>query len=187
MYSSEQLKQLQVQSAIVYVHFYAHFFDFIPNERSNRASETAHKISQLASSSITNAQKRINDLSDTMLHELQKLQASLQSTASCTLHDSTSQIQARIPPQIQQAYNDVSSHLTAAVSEFSSIITTKDIPLPEKATRVAKQVREQINPLLETIRKRVSAILASGRAEASATAQSSGGVVGNDNSRLQEK
>lgn len=162
-------------------------------ERSNRASETAHTISQLASSSITNAHKRFNELADTMLHELQKLQAStaslsasLQSTASCTLHDSTSQIQARIPPQIQQAYNDVSSHLTTAVSELSSIITTKDLPLPEKVSRVGKEVREQISPLLETIRKRLSDILATGRAEASAAAQTSGGAAGNGNSRKQE-
>lgn len=148
-------------------------------KRSNRASETAQAISQLASSSITNTQRRINELSDTMLHELKKLQASLQSTASCTLHDSTSQIQARIPPQIQQAYTDVSSHLTAAVSELSSIMTTKDLPLQEKVSRVGKEVREQISPLLETIRKHLSDLLASGRAEASAAAHSSGGAVGN--------
>lgn len=162
--------------------------------RSNRASETAHTISQLASSSITNAQKRIHELSVIMLQELQKLQAStaslsasLQSTASSTLHGSTSQIQARIPPQIQQAYNDVSSHLTAAVSELSSIITTKDLPLQEKVSRVGIEVRDQISPLLETIRKSLSDILASGRAEASVAAQSSDGAVGNGNSRKQEK
>jgi len=178
VYSNEQFKkQLQAQSAILH-----------------QASDTAHAITQLASTSITNAQKRIHELSDTMLQELQKLQAStaslsasLQSTASSTLHESTSQIQSRIPPQIQQAYTDVSTRLTAAVSELSSIISTKDLPLQEKVTRVGKEVREQISPLLETVRRGLSDILASGKAEASAEAQSSGSSVGNGNGPTQEK
>jgi len=81
----------------------------------------------------------------------------------------------------------VSTRLTAAVSELSSIISTQDLPLQEKVTRVGKEVREQISPLLETVRKGLSDILASGKAEASGAAQSSGGAVGNGNGRTQEK
>ncbi|KAK2461147.1 hypothetical protein APHAL10511_006674 [Amanita phalloides] len=176
VYSNEHFKQLQAQSAIVH-----------------RATETAQAITQLASSSITNAQKRIHELADTMLQELQKLQsstaslsASLQSTASSTLHESTSQIQARIPPQIHQAYNDISSQLSSAVSELSSILTTKDLPLQEKVTRVGQEVREQINPLLETIRKSLSDVLARGKEEASVATQSSRGPVGNSNGHAEK-
>ncbi|KAF8623851.1 hypothetical protein AX15_006171 [Amanita polypyramis BW_CC] len=177
VYSNEHFKQLQAQSAIVH-----------------RATETAHTITQLASSSITGAQKRINELSDTMLQELQKLQtstaslsASLQSTASSTLHESTSQLQSRIPPQIQQVCNEVSSHLSSAISELSSIITAKDLPLQEKVGRVGKEVHEQISPLLENIRKSLADILARGREEASAVAQSSGEPATNSNGHGLEK
>ena len=81
----------------------------------------------------------------------------------------------------------MSTRLTAAVSELSSIISTKDLPLQEKVTRVGKEVREQISPLLETVRKGLSDILTSGKAEASAATQSSGSAVGNGNGRTQEK
>ncbi|KIJ61534.1 hypothetical protein HYDPIDRAFT_189459 [Hydnomerulius pinastri MD-312] len=62
VYSSEHLKQLQQQNALV-----------------QKATETANSIQSLASASITSAQARIHTLSDSMLQELQKLQ---QSTAA---------------------------------------------------------------------------------------------------------
>ncbi|PFH47013.1 hypothetical protein AMATHDRAFT_7168 [Amanita thiersii Skay4041] len=157
VYSNEQLKQLQQQSALV-----------------QKAMETAHAITNLASSSLHTAQNRIHGLSDTMLMELHKLQAStaslsssLQTSASTTLHESTSQIQAKIPPQIQQAYHDIATQLSSAASELSSIIKTKDIALPEKVSRVGKEVHERISPLLETVRKSISEMLARGKSEAS--------------------
>ncbi|KAF8633132.1 hypothetical protein AX17_004633 [Amanita inopinata Kibby_2008] len=178
VYSNEQIKQMQAQSVLV-----------------QRAIDTAHAITHVASSSIVTAQNRIHNLSDTMLLELQKLQsstaslsASLQTSAASTLHDSTSQIQSRIPPQIQQAYNDIATRLSSTVSELSSIITTKDLPLQEKVGRVGKEVREQVSPLLETIRKSVSEILARGKAEASGeSSRSPSPFGGGSNGHAQEK
>ena len=115
------------------------------------------------------------------------MSASLQYTASSTLHESTSQLQARIPPQIQQAYIEVSSHLSSAVSELSSIITAKDLPLQERVSRVGKEVREQISPLLESIRKTLTDVLNRGKEEASAAAQSSGESAMDSNGHTREK
>jgi hypothetical protein len=165
-YSNEQLKQLQAQSVIL-----------------QRAMDTAQAITQLASSSISSAQKRVHELSDTMLQELQKLQsstaslsASLQSTASSTLHESTS--------HIQHAYHDVSSHLSSTVSELSSIVTDKNLPLPEKVSRVGREVQEKISPLLEAFRKSLTEVLARGKEEAHSATN---GAEPRSNGHSQEK
>lgn len=97
--------------------------------------QTAHSITDLASSSLTNAQASIHALSDTMLQELQKLQAS---TAS-------------LPQSLQSSFPD----LSATISEFRSIVTSKDITLNEKATKVGLEVRDRVHPLLEEAKKRV--------------------------------
>ncbi|KIL63409.1 hypothetical protein M378DRAFT_127665 [Amanita muscaria Koide BX008] len=168
-YSQDQLKQLQAQNVIV-----------------QRAMETAQAITQLASSSINSAQKRVHELSDTMLQELHKLQsstaslsASLQSTAT-TLNDSAS--------HIQHAYHDISSRLSSTASEFSTIIIDKNLPLPEKASRLGKEVQEQISPLLETIRKSLNEVLPRGKEQAPNVPQSvANGSGSSSNGHLEEK
>ncbi|KAH9478236.1 hypothetical protein JR316_0008689 [Psilocybe cubensis] len=145
-YSNEQLKHFQAQSVI-----------------AQKASETAASISTVASSSLASAQNRIHTLSDTMLAELQKLQAStnsLTTSLQASLQNSASQLQSQLPSQIQQSYADLSAALTSTVNELTTIITTKDLPLQEKVARVGKEVQERVHPLLETVKKGVSEVLA---------------------------
>jgi hypothetical protein len=122
VYSNEHLKQLQTQNVLL-----------------QRATQTAHTITDLASSSLANAQTRIHSLSDTMLQELQKLQTS---TAS-------------LPKSLQSSFPD----LGATISEFHNIVTSKDITLNEKATKVGSEVRDRVNPLLEDAMKRVKELV----------------------------
>lgn len=136
-----------------------------------KATETSHSISVLASSSITNAQTRIHALSDNMLAELQKLQASstalaasLQNSATSTLHNSTTQLQTQIPPQVQEIYKEFSQRLTTTITDLRTIVSAKDLPLPEKVGRVGAEVREQVTPLLENLKATVSELIARGRA-----------------------
>jgi len=152
VYSNDQLKHLQAQSAI-----------------AQKASETAHSITTVAASSITSAQTRIHSLSDTMLAELQKLQASTaQLTASLqsSVQGSASHIQSQIP-QIQHAYADLAAALSCTVHELTGIVTQKDLPLNEKVSRVSKEVGDRVTPLLETVKKTVSETLARSKVEAS--------------------
>lgn len=153
-YSNEQIKQIQAHSVLV-----------------QKATETSHSISVLASSSITNAQTRIHALSDNMLTELQKLQASstglaasLQNSATSTLHNSTTQLQTQIPPQVQEIYNEFSQRLTTTITDLRTIVSDKDLPLPEKVGRVGAEVREQVTPLLENLKATVAELIARGRA-----------------------
>ncbi|KAG5641770.1 hypothetical protein DXG03_004265 [Asterophora parasitica] len=152
VYSNEQLKQLQAQNALV-----------------QRATETAQSITTLASSSISSAQTRIHNLSDNMLVELQKLQSSTASFSASiqeSVHNSTTQIQNQIPPQIQQTYTDLSHNLSVAATELRNIIATKDLTLQEKVTRVAQEVHDRVSPLLESLQKGLSDLLARGKGEA---------------------
>ena len=59
-YSTEQVNQLKTQNALV-----------------KRAAETAHDITNFASSSYGTAHVKVQALSDTMLAELQKIQVTL--------------------------------------------------------------------------------------------------------------
>ncbi|KAK0203497.1 hypothetical protein DFS33DRAFT_1260962 [Desarmillaria ectypa] len=153
-YSNEQIKQIQAHSILI-----------------QKATETSHSISVLASSSITNAQTRIHTLSDNMLAELQKLQASstalaasLQNSATSTLHNSTTQLQTQIPPHVQELYNGFSQRLTTTITDLRTIVSAKDMPLPEKVGRVGAEVREQVSPLLDNLKATVTELLARGRA-----------------------
>ncbi|KAF8219643.1 hypothetical protein L208DRAFT_1448686 [Tricholoma matsutake] len=152
-YSNDQVKQLQAQFVII-----------------QRATETAQSITQLASSSITSASTRIHSLSDTMLVELQKLQAST-SAISASLQSQASQLQTQIPPQVQQTYAELSSSLSSAVTDFRAILTTKDLPLQEKVGRVGHEVQERVAPLLESFKKGISELLARGKQDVAAAAQ----------------
>jgi len=139
-----------------------------------KASETAHSITAGASSSLASAQSRVTSLSDSMLVELDKLQksaTSLTASLQATLHNSASQIQSQIP-QIQQSYTDLSAALSSTANELRSIIVNQELPLQEKVSRVGKEVRERIQPLLESVKKGVSEVLA--RSEPASTVNGNG-------------
>jgi len=163
VYSNDQLKHIQAQSVMV-----------------QKASETAQSITAAASSSLASAQSRVTTLSDNMLVELDKLQksaASLTASLQTTFQNSASQIQSQIP-QIQQSYTDLSAALSSTANELTSIMTKKDIPLQEKVSRVGKEVRERIQPLLEAVKKGVSDVLARSERQIDANVQNGNGHGG---------
>jgi len=96
-----------------------------------------------------------------MLVELQKLQTSTKTTSAS--------LQSQIPPQVQQTYIELSNKLSAAITDFRSIITTKDLPLQEKVGRVGHEVQERVAPLLESLRKGLLDLLVRGKQGAAAT------------------
>lgn len=103
-----------------------------------------------------------------MLTELQKLQNSIgQLTASLqsNVHSSASHIQS----QIAQSYSDLSAALSSTVHELTVIMKQKDMPIQEKLSCVSKEVQSRVHPLLETVKKGVSEVLARSKDVASAT------------------
>ncbi len=133
---------------------------------SQRASETARlHFHCCRPRPLATAQTRIHTLSDSMLVELQKLQTSsteFSASLQNTLHSSAAHIQSQIP-QIQQSYADLTAAISATVGELSAIITTKDLPVQDKVTRVSKEVQDRVQPLLESVKKGVSEVLARSR------------------------
>ncbi|KAI0641365.1 lipid droplet-associated perilipin protein [Trametes meyenii] len=132
-YSTEQINQIKTQSVLV-----------------QRASATAHSISELASSSYGAAQSRVHTLSDTMLTELQKVQTST----------------AALPATLQASFLDVSANLTSTINELSAILTSPE-HLPEKAHKVRETVQERVQPILDTATARVQEILGALKARVS--------------------
>jgi len=124
-YSVEQFKQIESQNALV-----------------NRASVTAQKIIETASSSYNLAQSKVHELSDTMLCELKKIQTSTY----------------QLPSQVQSSLKDISDGLTTSIHELSSIISS-DAPFNEKAGKVKETVQQKVQPLLDAATCRVQEIL----------------------------
>ncbi|KAI9062098.1 lipid droplet-associated perilipin protein, partial [Trametes sanguinea] len=124
-YSTEQINQIKTQNALV-----------------QRASATAQSISELASSSYGAAQSRVHLLSDNMLSELQKVQAST----------------AALPSTLQASFHDVSANLTSTINDLSAILTSPE-PFPEKVNKVRDTVQERVQPVLDTATARVQEIL----------------------------
>ena len=142
-----------------------------------KASETAHSITAATSSSLASVQSRVTSLSDNMLVELDKLQksaASLTASLQSTLQNSASHLQSQIP-QIQQSYADLSAAISSTANELSSIVVNQDLPLQEKVGRVGKEVRERIQPLLESVKKGVSDILARSETQVNSTSSNGNG------------
>ncbi|EKM75340.1 hypothetical protein AGABI1DRAFT_132361 [Agaricus bisporus var. burnettii JB137-S8] len=132
-YSNEQIKQIHAHSMIL-----------------QRATEVAHSISTSASSSISHVQARVHSLSDTMVAELHKLQASTVSLSTSLQSNSAiaSAVHSRLPSHVQQAFTEVSHSISSAASDLSSVVKAKDIPLQEKVSKIGSEVRERILPLL---------------------------------------
>ena len=90
-----------------------------------------------------------------MINELQKL------------HDSTSHLAASLQSGVQgsashihQAYTEVSAALLDTVHNLASIVKEKDLPVQEKMSRVGKEVQNRVTPILDTVKKSASDVLA---------------------------
>ncbi|KIY64244.1 hypothetical protein CYLTODRAFT_446112 [Cylindrobasidium torrendii FP15055 ss-10] len=163
-YSAEQLKQFQEHSALV-----------------KKASETSQSVSALASSSLSSAQSHAHGLSETMVAELQKLQASSAAVAHSlqeSVHNSTSHLQTQIPPHVQELYSEFSQKLGTTVTDLRAIIVDKDIPLQEKLAKMTAEVTETVSPLLENLKSSVQELISRGRAAAPAETPLTNGVNG---------
>ena len=108
----------------------------------NRASATAHKIIETASSSYALAQSKVHELSDTMLAELKRVQTGTY----------------QLPSQVQSSLKDVSEGLTTSIHELSGIISS-NAPLNEKAGKIKDTVQQKVQPLLDAATSRVQEIL----------------------------
>lgn len=97
---------------------------------------------ETASSTYSVAQSKIHELSDTMLAELKKIQASTY----------------QLPHQVQSSLRDVSEGLTTSIHELSGIVSS-DAPLNERAGKVKDTVQQKVQPLLDAATCRVQEIL----------------------------
>jgi len=163
--ASESKYQYQRALAIskdLTVHIYDYSNDQLKSigTQLQRATETAQSITNLATSSISNGKNRIHTLSDNMLSELQKLQASTSAYATSLQHSASAKLQDNIPPQVQQSYTELASNLSTVITELKGTVLEKDLPIQEKVTKVGKQVKESITPLLDSLRKGVEGVLA---------------------------
>ncbi|KAH9172748.1 hypothetical protein EDB89DRAFT_2220058 [Lactarius sanguifluus] len=120
-YSNTQLQQLQNSSALV-----------------QRATETAKNIQNLASSGVVAAQAKVSTLSETMVTELQKVQAAT----------------AALPTNLQSTFKPVQEKISGTISELSDVIKS-DIPVSEKVTKVRATVQDSVTPVLETAAARL--------------------------------
>ncbi|KAH9998650.1 hypothetical protein BJV77DRAFT_940445 [Russula vinacea] len=115
-YSNTQLHQLQSSSVLV-----------------QRATETAKNIQNAASSSVVAAQAKVSTLSDTMVSELQKIQAAT----------------AALPSNLQASFKPVQEGIASTISDLSSVIKS-DLPVNEKVSKVRLTVQDHVTPVLET-------------------------------------
>lgn len=120
-YSNTQLQQLQNSSALV-----------------QRAIETAKSIQDLASSGVVAAQTKVSTLSETMVTELQKVQAAT----------------AALPTNLQASFKPVQEKISGTISELSDVIKS-DVPVNEKVTKVRATVQDSVTPVLETAAARL--------------------------------
>ncbi|KAI0090074.1 hypothetical protein BDY19DRAFT_1068776 [Irpex rosettiformis] len=121
------------------------------NAYVQRAAEAANRVSEVASTSYGVAQEKVHAVSDVLLLELHKVQ---QSTAA-------------LPSQLHASFNDLSSNLSGAMSDISTILTSSD-PLNEKVGKVRDTVQQRVSPVLEASSARLQEILNSLRGKAAA-------------------
>jgi hypothetical protein len=115
-YSNAQLHQLQSSNVLV-----------------QRAIETAKSIQSLASSGVVAAQAKVSTLSDTMVTELQKVQAAT----------------AALPANLQASFKPVQEGISSTISDLTSVLKS-DLPVNEKVTKVRATVQDHVTPVLET-------------------------------------
>jgi hypothetical protein len=106
------------------------------------------------------AQKRVSDLSDKMVQELQFLHQSstaLSSSLASSLHSASA--------AQQEAFNEISATLVTTISDLRSILG-QQIPLNEKVSRVGAEINNKVRPVLDKIAKRVSEAVGAVRSRA---------------------
>ncbi|KAH8085443.1 lipid droplet-associated perilipin protein [Cristinia sonorae] len=136
-YSTEQINQIKAQNVIV-----------------QRATDAAQRVSSVASTSYGAAQEKVHTLSDVMLQELHKVQAST----------------SALPATVQNSFHDISTHLQSTITELTNILTSPE-PLPDRVHKVRDTVQERVQPLLEASAARVQEILDSLRGKAAEKAE----------------
>lgn len=105
---------------------------------SQRATDTAHSISSLASSSLVAAQTRAHALSDTMISELQSLQSST----------------SALPAHLQASFKPIQDGISSTITDLRAVVTS-DLPLNEKVGKLGETVQEKVKPVLESAKIRV--------------------------------
>jgi DNA anti-recombination protein RmuC len=148
---------------------------FVPSNTtlSQKATDIANAITTAASSSLSSAQSRVHSLSDSMVDELQKLQASTSQLAASFqsgVQDSAS--------HMHHAYAEITGALSDTVRGLTSIIKEKDVPVQDKVSRISKEVQNRVKPLLDTLKKAVSEALARSK-EASPSGGTNGHATSN--------
>jgi len=133
-YSNAQLHQLQSSSVLV-----------------QRATETAKGIQNLASSGVVAAQAKVSTLSDTMVTELQKVQAAT----------------AALPANLQASFKPVQEKISGTILDLSSVLKS-ELPVNEKVTKLGATVQEHVMPVLETAAARLQDAIRSLTARADA-------------------
>ncbi|TFY74172.1 hypothetical protein EWM64_g9840 [Hericium alpestre] len=128
VFSNDQLNQLQSQNALV-----------------QRATETAHHIAELASSSIVAAQARAHSLSDVMA-----------STAA-------------LPAHLQSSFKPVQEGISSTITDLTEVLKS-DLPLNDKVGKLGTTVQERVKPVLEAasarVQETIKAVTAAGKKEA---------------------
>jgi ElaB/YqjD/DUF883 family membrane-anchored ribosome-binding protein len=94
-----------------------------------------------------------------MIRELQKLHAST-SNLTATFQSGVQESVHHQAASIQHGYAEFTAALSATVQNLSSIVKDKDLPVQEKISRVSKEVQNRVTPLLDTITKGASEVLA---------------------------
>ncbi|KAL5523260.1 hypothetical protein ACEPAF_1527 [Sanghuangporus sanghuang] len=128
--TNEQIKQVQEHNVLV-----------------QRATLTAHTITQTISSSVESASARIHALSDSMLNELHSLQASA----------------AALPSTL--GLNNLQEKLAPVIAEVKDVLKS-DVPVKEKVGKLRKVVEESVKPILEGATARVQGAVNAVRARA---------------------
>jgi hypothetical protein len=142
-YSNTQLHQLQNSSVLV-----------------QRATETAKSIQNLASTGVVAAQAKVSTLSDTMVCELQKVQAAT----------------AALPANLQASFKPVQEKISTTISDLSGVIKS-DLPVNEKVNKVRATVQDHVTPVLETAAARLQDAIRSLTPRADAEAAREGEIT----------
>ena len=111
---------------------------------SQRATETVYNLNVTITSTYNTAKgkgasisadasTRVHELSQSMIQELEKLQATTKS----------------LPANLQTSLKPLTDAVSTTVTELRAIIVNNDATVSEKATQVAGTVQQQLQPLLE--------------------------------------
>lgn len=145
-YSAEQVNQIKAQSVLV-----------------QKASDAAHKVSEVASTSYGAAQDRVHVLSDTMMQELQKVQVRI-SICSRFSHSEVRYSQtstSHLPEAIQTSFHDISARLSSTIQDLTAILNDPQASVGEKVHRVRDTVTQRVQPILEASAARIQVMMSS--------------------------